>query len=93
MKEPSNKELSMFLEIDEDIINNLMNYNNIESLDYVVSNDGKELYLNDLMPSKESIDLDNMYLHDEINKLGEPDRTILKMHYFLDKTQSEIANN
>ena len=30
-------------------------------------------------------------ISDEINKLQEPDRTILKMHYFLDKTQSEIA--
>lgn len=92
MKEPTNKELSMFLEIEEEIINNLVNYNNIESLDYVVSNDGKELYFNDLIPSKENIDLDNMYLYDEINKLEEPDKTIVKMHYFLDKTQSEIAS-
>ena len=91
MKEPSNKELSMFLEIDEFIIDNLMNYNNMFSLGYVVSDDGKELYLNDLIPSKENVDIDSMYLHDEINKLAEPDRTILKMHYFLDKTQSEIA--
>ena len=91
MKEPTNKELSMFLEIDEFIIDNLMNYNNIDSLDYVISDDGKELYLNDLIPSKEFIDIDNIYLRDEINKLQEPDRTILKMHYFLDKTQSEIA--
>lgn len=92
MKEPSNKELSMFLEIDEAIIDNLMNYNNMFSLGYVVSDDGKELYLNDLIPSKENVDIDSMYLHDEINKLAEPDRTILKMHYFLDKTQSEIAS-
>ena len=91
MKEPTNKELSMFLEIDEAIINNLINYNNIDSLDYVVSDDGKELYLNDLIPSKEFVDIDNIYLRDEINKLQEPDRTIIKMHYFLDKTQSEIA--
>ena len=91
MKDPTNKELSMFLEIDEFIINNLINYNNIDSLDYVVSDDGKELYLNDLIPSKEFVDIDNIYLRDEINKLQEPDRTILKMHYFLDKTQSEIA--
>lgn len=92
MKEPTNKELSMFLEIDEEIINNLMNYNNIDSLDYVVSDDGKELYLNDLISSNEFVDVDNIYLHDEINKLQEPDRTILKMHYFLDRTQSEIAS-
>ena len=92
MKEPTNKELSMFLEIDECIINNLVNYNNIESLDYVISNEGKELLLFDLISSNESVDLDNIYLHDEIDKLREPDRTILKMHYFLDKTQSEIAS-
>lgn len=92
MKEPSNKELSLFLEIDEEIINNLLNYNNIESLDYIVCDNGKELNLYDLIPGLENISIDNIYLHDEINKLQEPDRTIIRMHYFLDKTQSEIAD-
>ena len=70
------------------------NYNNIESLDYVVSDDGKELYLNDLVPSKEFIDLDNMYLHDEINNIiGEvfEEYKSLNKYYTYEEMQDVLA--
>ena len=48
MKEPSNREISFFLEIDEAIIDDVMRYQeNIKSLDEVVVDDGKKLTLLD----------------------------------------------
>lgn len=91
MKEPTNYELSLFLEIDENIINDVINVNRpIDSLDRVIQEDGKKLVLYDMVgENKDSIE--DMFLHEEINKLSLNELKILKERYFNDKTQCEVA--
>ena len=57
MKEPTNYEISLFLEIDEAIINEVMRYQErVKSLDEVVVDDGKEVTLLDQIPAQKESD-------------------------------------
>jgi len=93
MKVPSNLELSIFLEIDEQIIDNIdMLTAEIDSLDRIISEDGKNLLLLDTVKDeKQNIDLDVMMLKSEIEKLSNDEKKLLNERYFLDKTQKETA--
>lgn len=91
MKEPSNYELSLFLEIDENIINEVININQtVDSLDKEITEDGKKVFLYDLIGTNDKTD--NICLYEELDKLSKEELILLKNRYFLDKTQSEIAN-
>lgn len=94
MKEPSVKELSLFLEVDENIINNVISYNqSIDSLDRIINEDGKTLtVLDTIKDSKDNCSLDNIMLKEEISKLTDFERQIIYGRYFEDKTQAEISN-
>lgn len=91
MKEPTNEELSDYLNIPLQNLNMLIEYKGDGiSLD--------EPYLDDLslydIISSNDIDYDTLiFLKSEIEALGEPERTIMYDRYFKDMTQSEIANN
>lgn len=88
--EPSSKELSDYLEIDEEIINQILNYRETFSIDEVVKDD---LSLHEIIPDKNE-DLDILItLKWEIEKLKEPEKTILYKKFFEDLTQTQIANN
>lgn len=91
LRNPTNEELSHYLNIPLETLEMLVNYKgDIPSLDDFYYED---LSLYDVI-SKEDIDYDTLiYLKSEIENLGEPERTIMYQRYFLDKTQSEIANN
>ncbi len=93
MKEPSTYELSLFLEIDENIISSvLLATLESDSLDRVICEDGKELLLLDTVKDeKDEYNIDNIFLKEEIELLPEPEKTIIKESYFSDKTQDEIA--
>ena len=57
MKEPSTYELSLFLELDENVINNvLMIKDSVTSLDAAITKDGKTLSLLDSISTSESVD-------------------------------------
>ena len=62
MKEPSNYELSLFLELDESLINNVMLVkDSVKSLDEAISSDGKTLTLLDsISPEENNINIDNI---------------------------------
>lgn len=93
MKEPSNYELSLFLEIDEKLIDEVINMNQtIDSLDREIMEDGKKVFLYDLV-GKEENTLDNMFLYEQLGKLSKEELILLKERYFLDKTQSEVARD
>lgn len=94
MKEPSVKELSLFLEVDENIINNVISYNqSIDSLDRIINEDGKTLtVLDTIKDSKDNCSIDNIMLKEEISKLTDFERQIIYGRYFEDKTQAEISN-
>ena len=93
MKEPSNYEISLFLDIDEQIINDIMKYQmSVRSLDEVVSYDGKEITLIDQVMAKKRVSVDDrLMLKEVIQTLPKEEKELIQMRYFLEKTQSEIA--
>ena len=93
MKEPSTYELSLFLELDESIINNvLMVKDTMASLDAAITEDGKTLTLLDSIPTNSSIDnIDNILLNDTLKTLDRKEQELINLRYFQDKTQAETA--
>lgn len=93
MKEPSVNELAMFLEIDPFIIENVIKaMNKVDSLEKIVSSDGKNLTLLDTVKdNRDYYNIDYMLLNEEINKLESPYKELIYLRYFEDKTQSEVA--
>lgn len=91
MREPTNEELSEYLNVPIENLNMLMNYKGEGvSLDETYLDD---LSLYDVIAAKE-VDYNTLvFLKHEIDSLGEPERTIMYERYFEDMTQSEIANN
>ena len=91
MREPTNEELSEYLNVPTENLNMLMNYKGEGiSLD---ENYLDDLSLYDVIAAKE-VDYNTLvFLKQEIDSLGEPERTIMYERYFEDMTQSEIANN
>ncbi len=86
---PTNYDLAMFLEVDVNIINETMlACEKTLSLD----NDCNDINLQNLIPSKEEDLLEKIFVQDAVDTLEEPAKSIIKMRYFEDKTQSEIAN-
>ncbi|MGM9876907.1 MAG: sigma-70 family RNA polymerase sigma factor [Bacilli bacterium] len=94
MKEPTIYELSSFLELDYKLIENIINsMKNIDSLERTISSDSKDLSLFDtISDEKDYYNIDYIMLNEEINNLPEPWNQIIKLRYFEDKTQSEVAS-
>ena len=90
MREPTDDEISNYLNIPLENLIMLMNYNGDGySLD--------EPYLDDLslynVISNGEINDELLFLKEEIDSLDEPERTIIYERYFADMTQNEVANN
>jgi len=93
MKEPTTKDLSLFLEIDEHIINDvLQSKDNIKSLDEILESDDKKITLLDTITSSNNIDLDYLQLQESLKMLTKEEQELINYRYFQDKTQSEIAH-
>ena len=94
MKEPTTKDLSLFLEIDEHIINDvLQSKDNIKSLDEILESDDKKITLLDtITSSNNNIDLNYLQLQESLNTLTKEELELINYRYFQDKTQSEIAH-
>lgn len=94
MKEPTIYELSSFLELDYKLIENIINsMKSIDSLERTISSDSKDLSLFDtISDEKDYYNIDYIMLNEEINNLPEPWNQIMKLRYFEDKTQSEVAS-
>ena len=92
MRKPSNSELSIFLEIDEQIINQIdIITTKFESLESIIYKDTKNLTLLDTIKDDKSNKIDNIYLYQELDKLDETERSLLQNRFFLDRTQQETA--
>lgn len=94
MREPSISEISEFLEIDERLVNEAMmaKYPTI-SVDSVISDEGKELTLLDVIPIDE-MDINTLVaLREELSKLDIEEQQIINSRYMNDLTQSEVAYN
>lgn len=93
MKEPSNHEISLFLEIDEALINEVMRYQEkVKSLDEVVISEGKEITLLDQIPNSNTRD-EYDSLRDGLSMLSESELVLIDMRYFQGRTQSEVARS
>lgn len=91
MKIPSNYELSLFLEIDEKIIEEVLVANSsVESLDRIISQDGKDLELYNKFGYCDT-SIENYPLMSEIEKLPPIERAIIQSRYFENMSQSETG--
>lgn len=93
MHEPSIKEISNYLEIDESIIEEcLISIKPINSLDTPIYSDSKELYLSDLVAAN-NLDLNTLIsLKEEILKLKPEERRLIEESINNDLTQTELAS-
>jgi len=94
MKEPNNYEISLFLEIDEAIINDVTRYQEkVKSLDEVIMEDGKKITLLDQISlESNNINTDYLLLKEGLNSLSKEELQLINLRYFKGLTQSEIAN-
>ena len=92
MKEPSNYEISLFLEIDENIIEEVINANRtVDSLDKIISDDGKNLELYGKYGYVDN-NLENYPLLSELEKLSPEERKIIISRYYEDMSQQEVGS-
>ncbi|MBP3461440.1 MAG: sigma-70 family RNA polymerase sigma factor [Bacilli bacterium] len=92
-REPSIKDLSQFLEVEEeDIVDSLKTVNIVQSIDEPINCDGKEMTLHDKI-SDNSIDLNTLIaFKEELNKLTPFERELINKRYMDDLSQSEVAS-
>ena len=70
MKEPNTYELSLFLEIEESIITNILNSTNISSIDEIINTSDNNLTLSDTISDKKDYyNIDYLLLNEEIETL------------------------
>jgi RNA polymerase sporulation-specific sigma factor len=95
MKEPSSLELASFLNLPLNIVEDIaLSNKELESLDRIISDDGKELTLLDTVVGVNNIPSpDEIMLHTAISNLPEPDRSIIALTYYQDYTQEQIASS
>ena len=88
---PTIKELSDYLEIEEEIIENCLKLNNpIINLDETINKEGKELTFYDTI-SNNDIDMDTLVaLKQELNNLNDNERYLLEKNLVENYTQSEL---
>ena len=93
MKEPSSYELSLFLEIDETIIINILELTkDTYNLESNIIKDGNKLSLLDTIKDKSRDNmLDNLILKEQLDSLSKEDKELLYLRYYDDRTQSEVA--
>jgi len=93
MRAPTNAELALFLEIDEDKINEaLLATEYVKSLDYELNDDGKELTMYDSIRYDEKGYNDNILdLKEELERLPEQKRKLIIARYYEDKSQQETS--
>lgn len=94
MKEPTIYELSYFLEIEPNILENIINsMNKVDSIDRIIYSDEKDISLSDtLKDNKDYYNIDYLLLNEEISKLPEEEKKLIYLRYYEDRTQSEVAN-
>ena len=93
MKIPSTYEISLFLEIDQTIIEEVLMANStVESLDKIISQDGKDLELYNRFGYCDTT-IENYPLIYEIEKLSPIDKAIIQSRYYENMSQSETGNN
>lgn len=92
MKEPTNYELSIFLEIDENIIEEVLRLKeSVQSLDINLNESDNSLKKIDNIIGEKEINIDNISLKEGLNKLDNKELELIKLRYFKELTQEETA--
>ena len=92
MKEPSTYELSLFLEMNESLINEVLTANlMVDSLDKIISEDDKNLELYDKFGYCDN-EVENYELTYELEKLSPIEKQIIRSRYFDDMSQKEVGD-
>ena len=93
MKIPSNYELSLFLEIDESVIEEVIRANlSVESLDRIISQDDKDLELYSKFGYCDA-SIENYPLISELEKLPPLEQAIIQSRYYENMSQSETGTS
>ena len=91
-REPSISEVSLYLEIDEEKINEVLSsVSDVRSLDYAYDEEGCEMYAS-LGVEEVGMNLDLINLRDEINSLSDDEKELIISRYSDDMTQSEVSS-
>lgn len=94
-REPTITEISLFLEVDENMINEAINANElVKSLDYVLNEDSDEKnveFYNCVGYVDEMMTPEIMDLKSEIEKLPEYEQQLIYYRYYEDFTQGEVG--
>lgn len=91
MKTPTNYELSLFLEIDESVIEEILSANStVESLDRIISQDDRSLELYNKFGYYDDA-IENYALISELEKLSPIEKSIIQARYYDDMSQSETG--
>lgn len=90
-RNPTTLELSLFLDIDEDKINEaLIATQDVQSLDYSYDDENSnDLY--NLISDKDTIKLELIDLKEELKRLNPEEKQLIKERYYEDLTQTEIS--
>lgn len=94
MREPSIKEIALYLEIDENLVIEAMKSRNlVKSIDSVINEDGKEITLLDTIADVDKMDLNTLIaLKEELSKLSNEEKQLINTRYIDNFTQMETAN-
>ena len=91
MKEPSITEIASYLEIPEYYVSEaIMSLNKIKSIDEPITNEGKDITLQDIIGESNNID-DLILLRDSLNNLSYEEKELINNRYINDYTQTEIS--
>jgi len=89
-REPTSLELSLFLDIEEEKINDvLLATQEVQSLDYSYDEDSNDLY-NIISSENSNVDLE-IDLKDELKRLNPEERELILQRYFNNLTQTEVS--
>lgn len=90
-REPTNLEISLILEIDEEKVNEIDAINTqVRSLDYCADNESDNLY-NSIKVEEKQMEASVLDLKDEVSKLQDEEKQIIYSRYYYDMTQSETS--
>ena len=90
---PTTKEIAEFMGIEELlVIDSINSRREVKSIDEALICDSKEITLHETIPNKDLDISELVALKDELEKLNEFEKTLIKERYFSDNTQVETAS-
>ncbi len=91
-REPTDTEISLFLEIDEEKLDEVReSMQEVRSLDFVMTDDEDSPLYNSFGIYDQGTDADVLDLKGEIAKLSDEEKRLLDVRYYQDMTQSEAS--